>query len=245
MASRVRFGNSSEIGVFSRLTNAYCVLPDGGADNFFSVFESELAGVVPVVRASIGGTRIVGRMCVGNKNGLLLPHTTTDQELQHLKNSLPDEVVVQRVEERLSALGNCVACNDHVALTHPDLDKGTEEAISDVLGVEVFRQTIAGNILVGSFCAFSNKGGIVHPQTSVEDQEELSTLLEVPLAAGSVNQGSEVVAAGMAANDWAAFCGADTTATELAVVESAFRLRDGHGRPGDITRSLLVVSSYL
>jgi hypothetical protein len=44
-------------------------------------------------------------------------------ELQHLRNSLPDEVVVQRVEERLSALGNCVVCNDHVALIHTDLDR--------------------------------------------------------------------------------------------------------------------------
>jgi hypothetical protein len=44
-------------------------------------------------------------------------------ELQHLRNCLPDQVVVQRIDERLSALGNCVACNDHVALTHPDLDK--------------------------------------------------------------------------------------------------------------------------
>ena len=44
-------------------------------------------------------------------------------ELQHLRNSLPDQVVVQRIEERLSALGNCIACNDHVALAHTDLDK--------------------------------------------------------------------------------------------------------------------------
>jgi translation initiation factor 6 len=39
-------------------------------------------------------------------------------ELQHLRNSLPDQVVVQRIEEKLSALGNCIACNDHVALAH-------------------------------------------------------------------------------------------------------------------------------
>jgi len=44
-------------------------------------------------------------------------------ELQHIRNSLPDEVVVQRIDERLSALGNCIACNDYVALVHPDVDK--------------------------------------------------------------------------------------------------------------------------
>lgn len=44
-------------------------------------------------------------------------------ELQHLRNSIPDSVVVQRIDERMNALGNCIACNDHVALTHTDLDK--------------------------------------------------------------------------------------------------------------------------
>lgn len=61
-----------------------------------SVFEGELASEIPVVKSSLGGTRLVGRMSVGvfwcwcwfhgttevtsgNKNGLLLPISATDQ----------------------------------------------------------------------------------------------------------------------------------------------------------------------
>ena len=56
------------------------------------MFESELSDHIPVIKTSIAGTRLTGRMCVGNRNGLLLPNSTTDQELQHIRNSLPDEV---------------------------------------------------------------------------------------------------------------------------------------------------------
>lgn len=210
------------------LTNKYCLVAVGGSENFYSVFEAELADHVPVIHASIAGTRIVGRMCVGNKNGLLLPNSTTDQEMLHIKNSLPDSVKVQRCEERLSALGNCIAANDYVALVHSDLDRETEEVVHDVLGVEVFKSSIAGEVLVGSFCSFTNQGGLVHPMTTIEDQDELSSLLQVPLVAGTINRGSEVVGAGIVANDWIAFCGLDTTSTELQVVESIFKLSDSN-----------------
>jgi translation initiation factor 6 len=200
------------------------------------MFESELSEHLPVVKATIAGCRIVGRLCVGNRHGLIVPNTTTDQELLHLRNSLPDEVVVQRVEERLSALGNVIATNDYVALVHPDLDKDTEEIIIDVLGVEVFRQTISSHALVGSYCAFSNQGGIVHPKTSIQEQNELSSLLQVPIIAGTVNRGSDMIGAGVVVNDWSAFCGSDTTATEIAEIERIFRLNDL--QPSSITKEM-------
>lgn len=92
--------------------------------------------------------------------------------------------------------------------------------------MEVFRQTIAGNALVGAYCTISNQGGLVHPKTTIEDQDELSSLLQIPLIAGTVNRGSDVIGAGLVANDWVAFVGFDTTATEISVIESIFKLQD-------------------
>lgn len=226
MAVRTQFESSSEVGVFARLTNSYCLLADGGSENFYSVFESELAKHVPVVHTSIGGSRIVGRVTAGNRQGLLVPSMTTDQELQHLRDHLPDFVKVQKVEDRLSALGNCIACNDYVALVHADLDTETEELIQDALQVEVFRATVAQQPLVGTYAVLTNNGGLVHARTPLHDLEELSELMQVPLTAGTVNRGSDVVGGGVVANDWSAFCGMSTTATELSVLENIFNLQD-------------------
>lgn len=131
---------------------------------------------------------------------------------------------------------------DYVALVHPDLDRETEEIIADVLGVEVFRQTIGSNVLAGSYSAISNVGALVHSSTPLSAQDELSSLLQVPLVAGSINRGSDLIGAGLLVNDFAAFVGLETTATEISVVEATFGLNKGHeGKVGEL-RSAVVDS---
>jgi hypothetical protein len=61
----LQFENNSDIGVFAKLTNSYCLAAIQGSTNFYSAFESELGDIVPIVHTSIGGTRIVGRLTAG------------------------------------------------------------------------------------------------------------------------------------------------------------------------------------
>ena len=226
MATRISYENSSEVGVFAKLTNKFCLIGSGRNDNFLTIFEDELSPVMPVIQASIGQCRIVGRLTVANSKGLLVPSITTEMELQVIKESLPEGVRIQQIDERLSALGNVIACNDHVALVHPEVDLATEEIIQDVLGVETYKTTIAGQPLVGSYCCLTNKGGLVHPLCSVAELDALASLVQVPLCAGTVNRGNDQIGTGMVVNDWTAFTGVETTATELSVIEAIFKIAD-------------------
>ncbi|KAK8956998.1 Eukaryotic translation initiation factor 6-2 [Platanthera zijinensis] len=207
------------------LTNAYCLVTNEASENFYSVFEGELAGDIPMVKTSIANNSIlIGLHCAGNKNGILVPQDTNDQEFQHLRNNLPDKVVVQRIDEGPFYLRRYISCNDHIALTQRDLNCEAEELIGDVLGVDVFKQTVDGEVFVGDYCSFTNNGGLVPPHTSFKELEELSVLLQVPLVTGTVNGGRRTISGGMIVNDWTAFCGSATTDTELSVIESVFKL---------------------
>lgn len=60
------------VGVFSTLTNSYALVGNGASQNFYSVFEAELADVIPITHTTIAGTRIIGRLtsgCVYTRDG--------------------------------------------------------------------------------------------------------------------------------------------------------------------------------
>jgi translation initiation factor 6 len=223
--------NSNEIGVFAKLTNSYCLIADKNCKNY-PLLESELSEI-PIIETTICDTNIIGRMTAGNKNGLLVPSAITDKEIKQLRDYLPEEIEIKKIDDKLSALGNVICCNDYIAIIHPDMDLETEETIKDTLNVEVYRTTISSNVLVGSYCVVSNQGGIVHPMVGGIELEELSNIFQIPIAAGTINRGSDILASGCLVNDTNGFVGGETTTSELMIFDGIFKLNSNAFRRND------------
>uniref|UniRef100_A0A183EZH3 Eukaryotic translation initiation factor 6 n=1 Tax=Gongylonema pulchrum TaxID=637853 RepID=A0A183EZH3_9BILA len=82
------------------------------------------------------------------------------------------------------------------------------------------------NFQVGTYSALNSQGALVEAKTSPETQKELAALIQIPVVAGTVNRGSNLIGAGLFVNDWIAFTGLETTSTELSVIEAVFKLDD-------------------
>lgn len=223
MLHTANFEGSSEVGVYACLTNDYAIVGKSNSKIFYSSFQKLN---IPIVETLVNTVCTVGSQCIGNKRGLVLSHTTTDDELQHIRNSLPENVKVRKVEERLNALGNNLLANDKYCLVNCEVTEETMNIVADVLGVEVFKMSIGPEPLVGTFAHMNNYGMLVHPRVTVEEQQELSQLLNLQIIAGTVNKGQESVGGGILVNDYVGFAGHRTTVHERTVISSVFGLHE-------------------
>lgn len=223
MIVKLSYQKSDSIGVFAKLTNSFCIVSYDSPLSFYKTIKFELYPRIPIISTFISGSKCVGRFLVGNKRGLLVPDSIDSQEFKNLKNFLPDDVLIKKCDEKFSTLGNSVSTNDYVALVNPEISSQTTELISDVLGVEVFKLSLGKKNLIGSYCIFNNNGGLIHPDMNQEEQDEISSLLEIPLLTGTVNHGNKLIGAGMLTNDFVTFCGTRTTQSELFIIETALK----------------------
>ena len=234
MVSRCRYQSSSEIGAYAKLTNTYCLIPYAADPSFVNHFENSISQSIKIIRSDIAGTAIVGRLTAGNRRGLILPQTAQPSEFNQIRRELPDDVELAIIEEKFSALGNVISCNDSMAIVHPELEQETIDVISDVLGVEVVPMILGNEALVGSYSVFNNHGGAVTSSCSEQQVEELSKLFKIPVNAATVNMGSNLVSAGLCVNDNNLVCGFQTSTHEVVNLSNIFRIDDSNDQEQNI-----------
>jgi translation initiation factor 6 len=212
LIARTNFEGDSNVGAYGIATDRFVFVSSNISEK--SLGDVERVFNLPLVQSTVATLDAVGLMSAATSNGILLPYTTTDEELRTLKQSA--EVNVDWLDDRMTALGNIIAVNENGAICHPDFSQKSIKKIADVLGVEVMSGTIAKLPIVGANSIITSQGAIVHPLASEEEIDKLSQLLKVHVEVGTVNRGSPYVSLGVLANVDGMIAGSDTTGVELA-----------------------------
>lgn len=211
---------SPNVGLFTRTNDKTLLLPFGFAETKTKRLK-EYLDVEEIIYVSIAGTRLMGPMTVMNNNGILLPSTVSDEEIQILKQT---GLNVERLKSKFTAIGNLISANDKGAIVSNLFSEDVDEDIKDTLGVPIQRMSIAGFVQVGSMVVATNAGAIVHPNANDAEISRISETLQIETEPATVNGGSPFLASGIIANFSSVIVGGLTTGPELIMISRALKV---------------------
>ena len=208
------------MGLFTRTNDNTLLLPFGFADTKTNKLK-EYLDVEKIIHVSVAGTRLIGPMTVMNNNGILLPSTVSDEEIQILKQT---GLNVERLKSKFTAIGNLISANDKGAIVS-NLFKGeVDQDIKDTLGVPIQTMSIGGFVQAGSMIVATNAGAIVHPKANDAEISRISEILQVEAEPATVNGGSPFLSSGIIANFSSVIVGNLTTGPELIMISRALKV---------------------
>lgn len=211
---------SPNVGLFLRANDNTLLIPFGFADTKTKKLK-EYLNVKKIMHVSIAGTRLIGPMSVMNNNGMLLPSTASDEEIQILKQT---GLNVERLQSKFTAIGNLILANDKGAIVSSLFNGEVHQSIRDVLGVPIQIMSISGYVQVGSMVVTTNAGAIVHPNANDREIKRIAEILQVEAEPATINGGSPFLSSGIIANFKSAIVGSLTTGPELIMITRALKI---------------------
>jgi translation initiation factor 6 len=218
------FGRSL-IGIYLACNNSYVLYPTSLLNSqlikFKKIFE------VPFFPLTINNSNLIGVYTISNKYGIVVPNIIKDEEFNLLKENLnqlnksPDIGILNSID---NAFGNLILCNDKGAIIS-SLLKDYKNQIEDILNVETVLYEFADNHLPGSISLANNKGCLVHPLSTDEEIEFITTLLKVDeVDVSTVNRGVPYLSSGAIVNDKSGIFGLDCTGPEMIRLTTILKL---------------------
>ena len=206
------------IGIFTSVNDKFIFIPNGfaqtKAENLANYLQTEY------IITSVANTRLLGVLMVLNNHGILLPRTSSPEEVANLRKYT--DLNVKILDTKHNALGNLICVNDKGGVISPIIEKGFIKEIEDVLDIEVIQKKVAGFHQVGAVMEANNLGGVIHPETDEEDIKNFSNVLGVNIEPATINGGIPFVSSGILANSNAVVVGNLTNGPEIMTLTRAF-----------------------
>ena len=206
------------IGIFTSVNDKFVFVPNGfaktKAENLSHYLQTEY------LMTPVANTRLLGILMVLNNHGILLPKTSSPDEIVNLRKCT--DLNVKILDTKYNALGNLICVNDKGGIISPIIEKEYIKEIEDVLDIEVIQKKVAGYHQVGAVMEANNLGGIIHPEADEEDIKNFSNVLGVNIEPATINGGIPFVSSGMLANSNAVVVGNLTSGPDIMMLTRAF-----------------------
>ncbi len=206
------------IGIFTSVNDKFVFIPNGyaktKAENLARYLQTEY------LMTPVANTRLLGILMVLNNHGILLPKTSSPDEIANLRKCT--DLNVKILDTKYNALGNLICVNDKGGVISPIIEKEFIKEIEDTLDIEVIQKKVAGFHQVGAVMEANNLGGIIHPEADEEDIKNFSNVLGVNIEPATINGGIPFVSSGMLANSNAVLVGNLTNGPEIMMLTRAF-----------------------
>ena len=206
------------IGIFTSVNDKFVFVPNGfaetKAENLAKYLHTEY------IMTPVANTRLLGVLMVLNNHGILLPRTSSPEEIANLQKSTGLNVKI--LDTKHNALGNLISVNDKGGVISPLVEKEFIKEIEDVLDIEVIQKRIAGYDQVGAVMDANNLGAVIHPEADEEDIKNFSNILGVNVEPATINGGIPFVSSGILANSNAVVVGNLTSGPEIMMLTRAF-----------------------
>lgn len=191
MMLRASFRGDPNIGLYGFATESCVFL--GMRTRLDSKIEESLG---KIRSSGMLQTGFAGIFCAGNSSGIIVPRILADYELEGLRKTFSDILVL---DTDYSAIGNLVLLNDSGIILSPLLRRH-RRAVKEFFRLPCEISKVANTSIAGSMAIATNKGCLAGPGTKKHEIKILEDVLNVELGLGTVSFGSPFVRSGIIAN---------------------------------------------
>jgi translation initiation factor 6 len=219
---RAQIFGRSLIGVYLTANNSYILYPPTILAPLLKRFKTIFKE--PFYPLTINNSNLLGIYTASNKFGIIVPHIIREDELNKLKSHLNDSNRIGVLKSIDNTYGNLILCNDKGAIISPFLRNYRTE-IEDILNVETVIYEFANYYLPGSISLTNNHGCLVHPLSTDDEIEYITSILKVDeVDVSTVNRGIPYLSSGAIVNDESGIFGVDCTGPEMMRITTILHL---------------------
>lgn len=214
--SLLEFEGNANIGLYFFVNDKFCILGNNIEEEKLKEIEKNLN--VPVYKASILGTDLIGVFVTGNNNYLLIPKCYDYEVKIFEKIAKNHDIKLETIDNNLNTFGNNICFGKNQIFINSDYNENFINKLKKITKYNITKINHHEFNSAGAICTYINDKYFVSQEL---DEDYFKEVLDEIGGVGTVNSGSNFVSSGIVGNKFGILIGSLSSTIEIQnIVES-------------------------